>query len=172
MISFEATIQKFGNMGEKTGWIYIAVPVDIAVQIKPNYKKSYRVKGFIDKVTVQSLAMLPMGVGNYIIATNANLRKAINKSVGAKVKLQLQEDDDLIKLSPILLECIAEVEEAKIYFDSLLPSHKQYYSNWVKAAKQEQVIAARIAIIIKACSQKLTYSEMMWQYKKERDLLN
>ena len=36
MISFEATIQKFGNMGEKTGWIYIAVPVDIAVQIKPN----------------------------------------------------------------------------------------------------------------------------------------
>ena len=32
-------------MGEKTGWSYIEIPAAIAQQLKPNYKKSFRVKG-------------------------------------------------------------------------------------------------------------------------------
>ena len=38
MIKFTATILKFNEQGEKTGWTYIEIPADIAQQIKPNNK--------------------------------------------------------------------------------------------------------------------------------------
>jgi hypothetical protein len=168
MVSFKATLEKFGMQGEKTGWIYIAVPAEISQQIKPNYKKSYRVKGKIDEVKISAGALLPMGEGNYIFAVNAPLRKQLKKIQGAVVKIQFEEDDDLVKLSAELLECINDEPEAAKYFNALPPSHKNYYSNWVKSAKSEQVIAKRIATVITACSMKMSYGEMMKTYKEEK----
>lgn len=168
MIGFKATLQKFGMQGEKTGWIYIAVPTEIAQQIKPNYKKTYRVKGKIDNVAISSAALLPMGEGNFIFAVNATLRKQLKKVLGAEVKVKFEEDDDIIKLSPQLLECINDAPEAAKYFNALPPSHKNYYSNWVKSAKSEQVIAKRIATVIKACSMNMSYSEMMRANKEDK----
>ena len=40
MIKFSATLLKFREQGEKTGWTYIEVPVEIAQRLKPNNKKS------------------------------------------------------------------------------------------------------------------------------------
>jgi hypothetical protein len=168
MIGFTATLQKFGMQGEKTGWIYIAVPAEIAMQIKPNYKKTYRVKGKIDGVIIRGAALLPMGEGNFIFAVNAPLRKLIKKIEGAEVKVQFEEDDDVIKLSSELLECIADVPEAAEFFNKLPPSHKNQYSTWVKSAKSEQVIAKRIATVIKACAMKMSYGEMMKANKEDK----
>ena len=39
MISFSATLMKFGQMGEKTGWTYIIVPKELAEKLKPGNKK-------------------------------------------------------------------------------------------------------------------------------------
>ncbi len=168
MIRFKATLQKFGMQGEKTGWIYIAIPAEISQQIKPNYKKSYRVKGKIDEVTISAGSLLPMGEGNFIFAVNAPLRKQLKKIQGAEVNVQFEEDDDVIKLSAELLECMKDEPEAEKYFNTLPPSHKSYYSNWVKSAKSEPVIAKRIATVIKACSNKMSYGEMMRAYKEDK----
>jgi Domain of unknown function (DUF1905)/Bacteriocin-protection, YdeI or OmpD-Associated len=168
MIGFKATLQKFGMKGEKTGWIYIAVPAEMAQQIKPNYKKAYRVKGKIDNVAISGAALLPMGEGNFIFAVNAPLRNQLKKIVGAEVKVQFEENDDIVKLSAELLACIDDAPEAATYFNALPPSHKNYYSNWVKSAKSEQVIAKRIASVIKACSMKMSYSEMMRVNKEDK----
>jgi hypothetical protein len=170
MVHFKATLQKFGMQGEKTGWIYIAVPAKIATQIKPNYKKSFRVKGKIDEVEIKAGALLPMGEGNFIFAVNAPLRKQLKKIQGADVKVSFEEDDDVIKLSSELLECLADEPTALAYFNKLPPSHKNYYSNWVKSAKSELVIAKRIAVVIKACAQNMSYGEMMRAYKDDRNL--
>lgn len=43
-VQFIATIHRFESKGEKTGWTYIEIPVDIAQQLKPGNKKSFRVK--------------------------------------------------------------------------------------------------------------------------------
>jgi Domain of unknown function (DUF1905)/Bacteriocin-protection, YdeI or OmpD-Associated len=168
MVVFKTTLQKFGMQGEKTGWIYIAVPIEIATEIKPNTKKSFRVKGKIDEVDIKMVAMLPMGDGDFIIAINAGLRKQLKKIQGAAVTVQLEEDDDILKLSAELLECINDVPEAAEYFNKLPPSHKNYYSNWIKSAKSQSVIANRIATVIKACSMKMSYGEMMKAYKEAR----
>jgi hypothetical protein len=168
MISFSATLQKFGMQGEKTGWIYISIPPDIANLIKPNYKKSFRVKGKLDDVSIKAGALLPMVEGNFIFAVNAPLRKELKKNIGSVVTVKFEEDDDIIKLSTELLACLKDEPAASKYFDALPPSHKNYYSNWVKSAKSEHIIAKRIAIVIKACGMSMGFSEMMSAYKEEK----
>jgi len=63
MIDFTTTILQFGQQGEKTGWHYIEIPADIAQQLKPGNKKSFRVKGKLDHFSFSGVALLPMGGG-------------------------------------------------------------------------------------------------------------
>ena len=55
MIKFSAILLKFQEQGEKTGWTYIEVPAEIAQQLKPNNKKSFRVKGYFDDYYFEGL---------------------------------------------------------------------------------------------------------------------
>jgi hypothetical protein len=71
MISFTTTILKFGQQGEKTGWTYILIPAELAGQLKPGHKKSFRVKGRLDQYPIKGVALLPMGEGDFIMALNA-----------------------------------------------------------------------------------------------------
>ena len=131
------------------------------MRIKPNYKKSYKVKGTIDNVAISAGALLPMVEGYFIFPLNAPLRKQLKKTEGAEVKVQFEEDDDVIKLSSELLESLRDNPVAEKYFNALPPSHKNQYSTWVKSAKSEQVIAKQIATVIKACGMQMGYGEMM-----------
>ncbi|MEI9933350.1 MAG: DUF1905 domain-containing protein [Ferruginibacter sp.] len=73
---------KFGEQGEKTGWSYILVKKEIAEKLKPGNKKSFRVKGKLDEYSIKGIALVPMGEGNFIMAINATMRKAmVNKKV-------------------------------------------------------------------------------------------
>jgi Domain of unknown function (DUF1905)/Bacteriocin-protection, YdeI or OmpD-Associated len=161
MISFSATIEKFGMQGEKTGWIYIPVTLETAVEIKPDNKKSFSVKGKIDELDINGIELIAMVEGFFIIPVNAAMRKKLNKTNGDSVYVQLQEDDDLNKLSIELLNAVNASPEAAAYFNALPPSHKNAYSTWIKAAKSEPVIAKRIAATLKACSLKMSYGDMM-----------
>ena len=167
MIRFKAELQKFGEKGEKTGWTYITVPSKIAEQIKANNKKSFRVKGKIDAHPLKAVAMIPMGGGDFIIAVNAVMRKAIRKIHGAVAELQLEEDSSPVKIATDLVECLSDDPSAKKYFNALPTSHRNWYSNWVKAAKTEITKSKRIAAVVKACAQELTFSEMMKGYREE-----
>jgi hypothetical protein len=161
MISFSATIEKFGMQGKKTGWIYIPVPAETALEIKPNNKKSFTVKGKIDELAINGIELTAMVEGFFIIAVNAAMRKQLNKSVKDSVYVQLEEDDDLNKLSNELISAINDSPVAATYFNALPPSHKNAYSTWIKAAKSEPIIAKRIAATLKACTLKMSYSDMM-----------
>ena len=165
MISFKALLEKFERNGEKTGWTYIKVPAKIAVRLKPGTRRSFRVKGKIDEYPIKTVAMIPMGDGDFIIAVNAAIRKAIHKIHGAKVNVSLEEDKAVIKISGDLVECLKDEPAALKYFDALPPSHRNWYSNWVKSAKTETTKSKRIAMIIKCCAQKMSFGEMMRQYR-------
>ena len=79
MICFSTTIEKFDKQGEKTGWTYIEIPVDMAEQINPSIRVSYRVKGILDKIKINQVTILPMGEGNFIMPLNADIRKKLKK---------------------------------------------------------------------------------------------
>ena len=74
MVQFTATIHKFEKQGEKSGWTYIEIPADIAQQLKPGNKKSFRVKGKLDQFKIAGVSLLPMGGGSFIMAINATMR--------------------------------------------------------------------------------------------------
>lgn len=168
MIKFTTTILKFNEQGEKTGWTYIEIPADIAQQIKPNNKKSFRVKGKLDNYKIQGVALIPMGDGNFIMAINAIMRKAIGKQKGAMLNVTIEEDKTPLKLNEDFLTCLNDEPAALKYFNSLAGSHRNYFSKWIDSAKTEQTKTKRIAMAISALSRGLGFSEMLREDKAKR----
>lgn len=166
MINFTATIEKFEVMGEKTGWSYVFVSAVIAGQIKPNQRKSFRVKGSIDAVPVQGLSLLPMGDGDFIISLKAALRKQLKKEAGAEVTLSLTYGADFKVEMPEDLEiCLADEEDLLQQFLSMPKSHQNYYINWLNTAKTEATRTKRIVLIMNAMAKKLNFAQMISESK-------
>ncbi len=166
MVKFSATLEKMGNKGEKTGWVYVLVPDDIANTLKPNNKKEFKAKGYIENFLIEDIAVIPVVEIGFIIAINVDIRKKIEKKQGDKINLQLQETIDIEKIPSSFLEEIKKNEIAFSFFYKLSVDEQNNFSNWIKSAKASDVIEKRIKFIIKACSLQMNYGQMM-QAKKD-----
>ncbi|MBL0357324.1 MAG: DUF1905 domain-containing protein [Chitinophagaceae bacterium] len=169
MISYEAIILKFDKQGEKTGWTYIEVPVEIAEQIKAGCKKSYRVKGKLDGFSIAQVALIPMGNGHFIIPLNATMRKGIGKRKGAILKVQLQEDKKEYELNAEFMECLEDEPAALEFFKTKSASYQRYYSKWIESAKTEVTKTKRIALAVSSLAKRMEYGEML---RMQRSLKN
>lgn len=169
MVLFSATIRQFGQKGEKTGWMYIEVPADIAGQIKAGCKKSFKVKGKLDSYSINQVSLLPMGDGNFIIPFNAAMRKGTGKKKGAMVKVQLAEDKKEYVLNKDLMDCLADEPAALAFFSSKPRSHQNYYSKWVESAKTDITKAKRIAMAVSSLAKKIEFGEML-RLEREKKL--
>ncbi|UEG54412.1 YdeI/OmpD-associated family protein [Mucilaginibacter daejeonensis] len=162
MVTFTAVIFKFGDQGEKTGWTYIDIPADVAQQIKPDNRRSFRVRGTLDNFAIAGIAVMPMGQGNFILTLNAALRKGVRKGEGAMIKVSLEEDTDFKLVVPDdLLDCLADDPDALQFFESLLESHRRYFVNWLNSAKTVETRAKRIAMICHAMANRMDYGQMI-----------
>lgn len=169
MIIFEAEIERFSKMGEKTGWTFVTIPKDIANQIKPNCRKSFRVKGLLDELPVAGMSFIPMGEGDFILALNSTIRKQLKKEEGAKLHLQLEEDKTFkIEMPEDLELCLLEERHFMENFLNLPKSHQNYYINWLNTAKTETTRIKRLTQIVIAMDKKQNFSEMMRSYKNEK----
>jgi len=172
MIQFTTTIKKFSDKGEKTGWTYIEIPAAIADKLKPNNKRSFRVKGNLDNYVFEGLALIPMGGGDFILALNATIRKKIKKQKGDKLKVSIEVDDKPVKINAELMDCLSDEPEGLSFFNSLTPGHRKYFSNWIESAKTDETKTKRIAQTINALSKKWDYGQMIRdQTAKKRDML-
>ncbi len=165
-ISFDAILEKFGDKGEKTGWTYISIPLKVTKKLKPGYKKSFRVKGLLDKYPIKAVALIPMGDGAYIMPINATMRKAIRKREGAKISVGLQIDEEVIPLSATFLECLQDEPAAIKNFNKLPPSHQQYYSKWIESAKTDATKIKRIAMAVNGLARNMNYGSMLREQKE------
>lgn len=167
MVQFTATLNQFAAQGEKTGWTYIEIPVDIAQKLKPGNKKSFRVKGKLDSYKIAGIALLPMGGGSFIMAINATMRKGIGKQKGAMVKVQLEEDKKGFQFNKDFMECLTDEPAAMEFFKTLAGSHQRYFSKWIDDAKTEPTKTKRIAWAVTALSKKQGYGEMIRSHQKK-----
>ena len=167
MIEFTATLNQFAKQGEKTGWTYIEIPADLAGQIKPGTKKSFRVKGKLDNYRIAGVSLLPMGGGKFILAVNATMRKGIGKKKGAMVKVKLEEDKKEFQMNKDFMECLADEPAAVEFFKTLSGSHQRYFSKWIDDARTVETKAKRIAWAVTALSKKQGYPEMLRSHQKE-----
>ena len=82
MIEFTTSILKFGQQGEKQAGPIFVIQADLAQQLMPGNKKSFRVKGKLDDYKIEGIALIPMGGGDFIMALNADMRRALKKNRG------------------------------------------------------------------------------------------
>ena len=145
MVEFNTIILQFAQAGEKTGWTYIEIPEDVAQELKPGHKQTFRVKGKLDNYAIEKIALLPMGDGNFIMPLNLKMRKGIQKNKGAMLAVSLEYDERELPLSADLMQCLEDEPEAFSFFNSLAKSQQRYFSKWVEDAKTESTKANRIA---------------------------
>ncbi|MDB5192334.1 MAG: hypothetical protein JWQ96_1897 [Segetibacter sp.] len=168
MVQLTTTILKFAQQGDKTGWTYIVIPAEVAQQLVPGNKKSFRVKGLLDNHAIEQTALIPMGEGDFILALNATMRKGIRKPVGAVLNVQLQVDETPISPPAELLECMEDEPEALNFFNQLPKSHQNYFTKWIESAKTDETKAKRIAQSINALSKGLRINELLRMLKAEK----
>jgi len=170
MVDFNTIILQFAEHGEKTGWTYIEIPADVAQEMKPGNKKSFRVKGKLDEFEVRGMALMPMGEGNFIMALRREICKAIRKHRGAMLRVRLEPDDDFKYIIPDdLLECLEYEPEGSAFFNSLAESHRGYFIKWIDSAKTEVTRANRIASTVNAMVRRMDYGQMLRAQKKARE---
>jgi uncharacterized protein YcgL (UPF0745 family) len=165
MISFNTTLLRFNNKGEKSGWTYLEISAQQAQKLKPGTRVSFRVKGRLDQFSFEKVALLPMGEGQFIMPINATMRKAIGKKHGDKVKVEIEADERKLQLSSDLLKCLKEEPKALAFFKGLPKSHQNWFSKWVESAKTVPTKSKRITQILIACSKEQGFSEMMRENK-------
>ncbi|TDX00446.1 YdeI/OmpD-associated family protein [Dinghuibacter silviterrae] len=168
MITFKAVIEQFQDMGEKTGWRYIRVPAAASAKLQPGRKTSFRVKGFLDEHPIEGVALIPMGEGEFIIAINAQMRKAVRKQKGATLSVRLELDEKPFVICADLMESLQDEPKALAFFKTLPPGHQRYFSKWIDSAKTEPTRVKRIAQAVNALSRSLGYSGMLRALKAEQ----
>jgi hypothetical protein len=168
MVEFDAIMQQFAEQGEKTGWTYINIPVNLALQIKPDNKKSFRVRGMLDTLPVRGMALMPMGEGNFIMALKADVRKKLHKNAGAMLHCQLEEDVDYkVDIPPDLQECFNFEPETWDFFNSLPKSHREYFIKWINEAKTAETRAKRIVNTVNAMLRKWPFNVMLREMRRD-----
>ncbi len=169
MVQFNAVILQFGEMGEKTGWRYIEVSAEIAQQLKPANKKSFRVRGKLDSYEISGFALMPMGEGKFIMPIKLEIRKAIRKDAGAMISVSLEVDVDYkVEIPEDLKECFDFDPEAGEFFNSLAKSHRDYFIKWIESAKTNETRNKRIVNTVNAMLRKWDYGTMIRSMKAER----
>ena len=173
MLKFKAVISKYDSNGEKTGWSYLEIPAAMAEKISPGSRKSFRVKGTIDKVQVEAMALVPIGAGDFILPLKKELRKALKKEKGASIVASLEKDDNPDPFPPPadFKECLEDEPEAKRTFYKLSRSHQHYFIKWIESAKTDVTRIKRISITVNALSYGMQYSEMIRAEKKKQQIL-
>lgn len=169
MIQFNTIILQFGEMGEKTGWRYVEIPADIAQQLKPGNKKSFRVRGKLDSYPISGFALMPMGEGKFIMPIKLEIRKAIRKEAGAMLSVSLEEDVDYkVEVPEDLQECFEFDPEAGGFFNSLAKSHRDYFIKWIESAKTNETRNKRIINTVNAMLRKWDYGQMIRAMRDEK----
>jgi hypothetical protein len=163
MVAFTATIKRFNAKG---GWTYIIIPSALAQRLKSGNKRSFRVKGLLDRFPVKALSLMPVGNGDFMLPINAALRKGTGKQQGDKLRVSFQLDKAPLRFDADLLLCLREEPAADAFFKKLSPSHRSYYSRWVASSRSEATKARRIARCIDALLRGQHYGEMLkWEKK-------
>ncbi len=169
MIQFTAEIEYYVQNGDKTGWNYISIPFAIADQLKPGWRRAFRVRGMLDSVEIAGLSTTPVGEGNQILALKQSLRKQLRKQAGDKITVSLEEDPDFKVTLPEDLEiCLADEPQLLEKFLKQTKSHQNYFINWINEAKTEATRAKRIVLTMDAMDKGMNYGEMIRAAKKQQ----
>ena len=168
MIRFKGIIEKAITKGDKSGWSYILIDPRHVRKLNGDSRKSFRVKGKLDDFAITQTALLPVADGPFMLPFNAAMRKGTGKKAGDTVLLQLELDEQPVELSADLLVSLREEKAALDFFNTLTPSHQQYFSKWIESARTIHTKAKRITMSVIALASHQGYGEMIRNNKEQK----
>lgn len=169
MVKLESVIERFDEKGDKTGWRYILIPQSTAQKIKPNFKKSFRVKGYLDNIPIKGMATVPIGEGDFILALKQSLRKQLSKNEGDLIIALLEEDKDFkIETPDDLLICLQEEQHLWENFEKLAPSHQGYFIKYITDSKTSETRFKRITMVVNAMDKNWDYGKMIRESRSNK----
>ena len=148
--SFKTHVERFAGTGT---WTYASIPFDIEKEF--GEKGQIRVKGTINGQTIEA-ALMPQGNRQHFIILNKEIRDKTGIKVGDTIDVMLIKDDKPkeIIIAEDFMVFLKKNKTAFEYFDSLAPSHKKEYVNWVGEAKKKETRKNRIIKAIEKLSAK------------------
>ncbi len=122
---------------------FVRVPFDVL--------KIYGTKG---QVKVQATfdghpyrgVLANMGMGCHIIGLRKDVRKAIGKQVGDKVKVTIQLDvaERIVDVPAPLAELLKHNPAAKKFYEALSYTNRKEYALWISSAKKQETQDKRL----------------------------
>jgi uncharacterized protein YdeI (YjbR/CyaY-like superfamily) len=90
---------------------------------------------------------MPRGGGILFLVVNRVLREKIGKSGGAAVRVSMELDARSIRIAvpPALKKALTKDPAAREVFETLAPSHRRAYAQWIAGARQEATRDRRLA---------------------------
>jgi hypothetical protein len=161
MISTSLVIEKFGAMGDKTGWTYLRITSDMIEKIKPNNKKIFRVKGKVDNVELKRHAIMPIGDGDFLLPLKKSIMLQIKKPIGEKVSVNIAADNSDIVYDEDFMACLDNEKTAKEVYFSFTDGHRNYFNNYIQQAKSDATKTKRIVKAIRCLEMGMNFPEML-----------
>jgi hypothetical protein len=171
MIEFSATVRRYAENGDKTGWYFIDIPAGIAAELQPESRKAFRVKGFLDAHPIAQMTLLPSGDGAYILPVNGAMRKGTAKGEGAMLKVRLEPDASEVEIPEELAAGLSIDDEARAFFEALPKSHQRYWIKWVDAVKGAATRENRAARATAALAKGQGFAEMFHEEKALKEAM-
>jgi hypothetical protein len=122
---------------------YIAIPFN--VEKVYGTKGHVKVKASFDGYPYRGI-IANMGTGCHIIGVRKDIRKAIGKNVGDKIKVVLELDtvERTVELPDDLKRILEKSKQAKLFFDSLSYTNRKEYALWITSAKKIETREKRL----------------------------
>ncbi len=136
---FDAVIEK----PPKTPGAYIIIPFN--VQEIYGTKGRVQVKATFDGHPYRG-SLAPMGGGRHVLGVRKDIQRAIGKTLGDRVKVEIEPDTEprVVIVPKDLQKLLNENPIEKTFFEKLSYTHRKEYVNWIESAKKEETRQRRL----------------------------
>lgn len=112
-------------------------------------KGQVKVKAWFDGHPYQGI-LANMGTGCHVIILRKDVRAAIGKNVGAKVRVEIMQDTEerIVEIPHDLHSALEKSARAKQFFDTLSYTNRKEYAVWITSAKKEGTRQKRLEATI------------------------
>jgi hypothetical protein len=137
---FQAVLE---NPNDGMDTAYISIPFD--VEEVYGTKGMVKVKALFNGYPYRGI-LSNMGTGSHILIVRKDIRAAIGKSIGEKVRVELVEDTEerVVEMPEELKAALAKSPKAKSFFDTLSYTNRKEYAAWIRDAKREETKLKRL----------------------------
>jgi hypothetical protein len=137
---FQAVLE---NPNDGMDTAYISIPFD--VEEVYGTRGQVKVKALFDGYPYRGI-LANMGTGSHILIVRKDIRQAIGKRVGDKVRVELEEDKEerIVEIPLELKAALAKSPKAKTFYDSLSYTNRKEYAVWIQDAKKAETKQKRL----------------------------